>query len=220
MDLPPATRGRSGASVARHCHRGPHGSLEHAGRVGAPGAVLHVRKLVAERGHAARRERAGDVLHEVVPHPGAGAVGEDVDGPGIVGPEEDGGHVADAVANVEPELVHHPCHPEGSEGSCQSSRHSRARSLAALGMTAWSLTAAPPSTSPAQPRDPASARAPPPKDPCFSFRIRSGTVLIVCFRMSSRGLTSRHASGTETGAPGSGRTLNGATISLPDPFWR
>ena len=54
----------------------------------------------------------------------------------------------------------------------------------------------------------------------LSFLNRSGAVLMVCFLMSSRLFTSRHARGIDTGAPGSGRTLNGATSSLPDPFWR
>ena len=53
-----------------------------------------------------------------------------------------------------------------------------------------------------------------------SFCIRSGTFRMVCFRMSSFLVTSRQVSGTDTGAPGSGRTQKGETISLPDPFWR
>ena len=48
--------------------------------------------------------------------------------------------------------------------------------------------------------------------------MRAGTVLIVNARMSSLGVTSRQESGVETGAPGSGRTLNGATSRRPCPF--
>jgi hypothetical protein len=36
---------------------------------------------------------------------------------------------------------------------------------------------------------------------------------------SSVGVTSRHSSGHEAGAPGSGRSENGATMVCPCPFW-
>jgi hypothetical protein len=36
---------------------------------------------------------------------------------------------------------------------------------------------------------------------------------------SRRAVTSDHGSGHEIGAPGSGRTENGATIVWPRPFW-
>ena len=43
----------------------------------------------------------------------------------------------------------------------------------------------------------------------------AGIVLMVCMRMSSFAFTSRHSSGADTGAPGSARTHQGATSSLP-----
>ena len=54
---------------------------------------------------------------------------------------------------------------------------------------------------------------------CPSFAKRFGTVAIVKARGSSRAVTSYHRSGHETGAPGSGRTENGAAIVWPRPFW-
>ena len=49
--------------------------------------------------------------------------------------------------------------------------------------------------------------------------MRAGAVLMVKARMSSCGLTSRHESGMETGAPRNGLALNGATSRRPCPFW-
>jgi hypothetical protein len=99
-----------GGKLAGLRDRGPDGGFQYCGRVWATGAVLDVRKLVAERGHAATSEETGHVFHETVPHAGAGAVGEDEDGPGVVGPKEEPGHVADAVADVDVE----PCHRSSS----------------------------------------------------------------------------------------------------------
>src|SRR5437870_2655173 len=50
--------------------------------------------------------------------------------------------------------------------------------------------------------------------------MRAAAVLMVNFPGSRRALTSFHSSGMETVAPGSGRTLNGATISWPWRFCR
>jgi len=48
--------------------------------------------------------------------------------------------------------------------------------------------------------------------------MRAGPVATVNFRLSSLGVTSLHASGIDTGAPGKGRALNGATSRRPWPF--
>src|SRR5687767_11501287 len=53
-----------------------------------------------------------------------------------------------------------------------------------------------------------------------SISIRSIAVLIVNARGSSASFTSSHVRGIDTDAPGSGRTLNGATMSWPCRFWR
>ena len=50
--------------------------------------------------------------------------------------------------------------------------------------------------------------------------MRRGTVSIVNRAGSSRGPTSFQRSGIDTRAPATGRTLNGATSSLPCPFCR
>ena len=49
----------------------------------------------------------------------------------------------------------------------------------------------------------------------FSFLSRASMFAMVNSRGSSFGVTSLHSSGVDTGAPGSGRTLKGATIVLP-----
>ena len=43
---------QTGHELARLRHRGPHRRLEHARRIGAPAAMLHVGELVPQRGHA------------------------------------------------------------------------------------------------------------------------------------------------------------------------
>ncbi len=48
--------------------------------------------------------------------------------------------------------------------------------------------------------------------------MRAGAFTIVNFRISSLGVTSLHASGIDTGAPGKGRALKGATSKRPWPF--
>src|SRR5436309_3037099 len=48
---------------------------------------------------------------------------------------------------------------------------------------------------------------------------RGAAVLIVKRVGSSRAVTSSQRSGHDTGAPGNGRTENGATIVWPCPFW-
>ncbi len=52
----------------------------------------------------------------------------------------------------------------------------------------------------------------------FTVAKRSGTVRIVNALGSRRAVTSSQRSGHETGAPGSGRTENGATIVCPCTF--
>ncbi len=54
----------------------------------------------------------------------------------------------------------------------------------------------------------------------FSCAMRRGTLRMVKRWMSRPCVTSCQRSGVDTVAPGTGRTLNGAASSLPEPFWR
>src|SRR5262249_40870859 len=51
-------------------HGGPNGRMRKFGWVGPPGALLHVRKLITQRGDAALGELPRDGVHEWVEHSG------------------------------------------------------------------------------------------------------------------------------------------------------
>jgi hypothetical protein len=78
-----------GRELASPGDGGADGRLEQRRRVGTPAAGLDVGELVAQRRDAAGGQRQRDPLHEPVPHPGPGAMGEDIQRPGVVGPQED-----------------------------------------------------------------------------------------------------------------------------------
>jgi hypothetical protein len=61
-------------------HGGPNGRMRKFGRVGPPGALFHVRKLITQRGDAALGELPRDDLHEWVEHSGSRPMREDVAG--------------------------------------------------------------------------------------------------------------------------------------------
>src|SRR5262249_53884916 len=61
-------------------HGSPNGRMRKFGRVGPPGALFHVRKLIAQRGDAALTKLPRDDVHEWVEHSSSRAVREDVAG--------------------------------------------------------------------------------------------------------------------------------------------
>jgi hypothetical protein len=85
-DLPPATRGSAGFR-----HRSPDGRLCELGWVGPFAALLHVGKLVAQRGDAALSEFPCHSLHEGMEHSGPRAVREHVAGARLRRRQQQGG---------------------------------------------------------------------------------------------------------------------------------
>jgi len=61
-------------------HGSPNGRMRKFGRVGPPGALFHVRKLITQRGDAALTKLPRDDIHEWVEHSGSRPMGEDVAG--------------------------------------------------------------------------------------------------------------------------------------------
>ena len=197
-DLPPATSGRSGresrAAVATAARTV---AWSTAGRVGPPAAGLGVGELVAQRGDPRAASASAIGLHEPVPHAGAGAVGQHVEHPGVRRAEQDAGHAC------------------------------RCRSPTSMSRSPW-LAPSPSRPTPAPPCSlPSAARQVGHQLEHLRQRIRLELLHPLRHRLDACAAGCRacgsppaRSSGTDTGAPGSGRTLNGATSSLPDPFWR
>src|SRR4029453_10357544 len=116
-----------------------------------------------------------------MPHSGAGAMGHEVEQPGVRRTKQKGLDFSDGGRDVQPEIRRfggHLCFPSRSTAALMSGGKSRSSRSGSR----------------------------------FSFRIRSEALAMVKDLMSNWGVTSAHWSGMETGAPGSGRALNGATM--------
>ena len=87
-DRPPANSGRSGASSRRLGDRGPHRGMGNCRRVGPSAALLHVRKLEAQRRDPALREAMRIRRHARMVHADARAMREDVQRLRVVRPQQ------------------------------------------------------------------------------------------------------------------------------------
>jgi len=155
-------------------------------------AILSERRTRAPFGlHGGKPGKPGrNALHEPVPHPGSCTVRERQHGIRTLGPDEEGRDRAN-VRYLDRALHGLP-----------HARHSSSSSAA---------SAAPKSgVRSSTTRSGSSPRR----------RMRCTAFAMVNRPMSSDLVTSRQRSGIDTGAPGNGRTLKGATRSLPCPFWR
>ena len=106
---------------ARDVRCGADGAHEGRPRARCAATLLHVGKLVAERGDPAGGELAGRVLHERVPHAGAGAVCECQEDVRIGGAFEQGADFARLLVDREAELARHYARRLASRSRCASS---------------------------------------------------------------------------------------------------